>query len=401
MTDSIETDEGSAQPWVPQQTEAPSGRKAVPINMVLYCPNCGKQHVDAPDTEPCKGQCQMAQDYGFSPSEGHSCSTGCGYMQEGSPRWTNPPHRSHLCHHCGCIWRPADVPTNGVAHIETKGKVDTWVGKAAFAAPAEATQPTQAEAPSEQVEFLDAQNHRLRRALFDMMKRLADLLDEDQFAEMESIALRVGVDFWHDEHGKPAFRAALATQQAVQAEPVAWRDHVEQRIRTWRQRTMNRSGDRLAIDDFMGTDSIDDLVDFVCDEYATPPAPGQVERINLSTFAWGVTRMGDNPKAVLVSFRSEPTDDDLRALHEALRPASGRTVHANAAQAGQVERDREDAANALGAKLSELEAVLDDIHMRNDQHRHRATEGINLVNEVEALLDTLRAARSSEGDGNE
>lgn len=60
-----------------------------------------------------------------------------------------------------------------------------------------------------------------------------------------------------------------------------------------------------------------------------PAAAVSVEgdKISLSTFAWGVTRMGDNPKAVLVSFRSEPTDDDLRKLHEALRPASMRVVH--------------------------------------------------------------------------
>ena len=45
-------------------------------------------------------------------------------------------------------------------------------------------------------------------------------------------------------------------------------DHIEQRLRTWRQQQMNRSGDRLALDDFMGEDSIADLVDFVCDEYA-------------------------------------------------------------------------------------------------------------------------------------
>ena len=45
-------------------------------------------------------------------------------------------------------------------------------------------------------------------------------------------------------------------------------DHIEQRLRTWRQQHMNRSGDRLALDDFMGEDSIADLVDFVCDEYA-------------------------------------------------------------------------------------------------------------------------------------
>jgi hypothetical protein len=39
--------------------------------------------------------------------------------------WDNPPHRSHLCHGCGHVWRPADVPTNGVATITTKGKADS------------------------------------------------------------------------------------------------------------------------------------------------------------------------------------------------------------------------------------------------------------------------------------
>jgi hypothetical protein len=66
--------------------------EAVTINMVLYCPACGVQHID-------------------EPSEG----------------WDNPPHRSHLCHGCGCIWRPADVATNGVADIKTEGSADTWV----------------------------------------------------------------------------------------------------------------------------------------------------------------------------------------------------------------------------------------------------------------------------------
>ena len=47
-------------------------------------------------------------------------------------------------------------------------------------------------------------------------------------------------------------------------------DHIEHRLRTWRQQHMNRSGDRLALDDFMGEDSIAGLVDFVCDEYAMP-----------------------------------------------------------------------------------------------------------------------------------
>ena len=51
-----------------------------------------------------------------------------------------------------------------------------------------------------------------------------------------------------------------------QAQKVA--DHIEQRLRTWRQRHMNTHGDHLELYDFMGEDSIADLVDYVCDEYA-------------------------------------------------------------------------------------------------------------------------------------
>ena len=57
--------------------------------------------------------------------------------------------------------------------------------------------------------------------------------------------------------------------QPMQAAP--WRDHVEQRLLTWRQRSMNKSGDMLALDDFMDKESLADLIDFVCDEWAGPP----------------------------------------------------------------------------------------------------------------------------------
>lgn len=64
-----------------------------PLDAVLFCPapGCGVQHIDAP--EPERG-------------------------------WTNPPHKSHLCHACGHIWRPAAYPTNGVATIPP-GSSDT------------------------------------------------------------------------------------------------------------------------------------------------------------------------------------------------------------------------------------------------------------------------------------
>lgn len=81
-----------------------------PIPMILHCPKCGVQHIDEPALEE-------------RDEEGRAI------------HWTNPPHRSHLCHGCGCIWRPADVPTNGVARIETVGKADTW-GRFIGASPA-------------------------------------------------------------------------------------------------------------------------------------------------------------------------------------------------------------------------------------------------------------------------
>jgi hypothetical protein len=68
-----------------------------PTDVVLHCPVCGRLHIDQPN-----------------PTIG----------------WTNPSHKSHLCRvedgGCGTVWRPADVPTNGVERVQTRGKADTW-----------------------------------------------------------------------------------------------------------------------------------------------------------------------------------------------------------------------------------------------------------------------------------
>lgn len=74
-----------------------------PIDMVLHCPKCGKQHIDAAEPGP------LMYDQ----------------MDHAPKVWDNPPHRSHLCHGCGHIWRPADVPTNGVLAVKTRGKDDS------------------------------------------------------------------------------------------------------------------------------------------------------------------------------------------------------------------------------------------------------------------------------------
>lgn len=64
-------------------------RAALPVDMLIFCPKCRLQHVDAPHDE-----------------------------------WTNPPHRTHECQGCGHLWRIADIPTNGVATLHSKGRND-------------------------------------------------------------------------------------------------------------------------------------------------------------------------------------------------------------------------------------------------------------------------------------
>ncbi len=80
-----------------------------PIDMILFCPKCGTQHIDHEEA------------WG-----GNQGPLAPGAYEN---RWKNPPHKSHLCHNSTCkhIWRPADVPTNGVAEIKTKGKNDSKV----------------------------------------------------------------------------------------------------------------------------------------------------------------------------------------------------------------------------------------------------------------------------------
>ncbi len=94
-----------------------------PIPMLLFCPKCNTQHIDAPEILDCRWP---------------DCGGGCGADEDGpmcmaeAHSWENPPHRSHLCHECGTIWRPADVATVGVAEIATQGKADNWQAPAAL-----------------------------------------------------------------------------------------------------------------------------------------------------------------------------------------------------------------------------------------------------------------------------
>ena len=89
-----------------------------PIDMVLHCPKCGMQHIDKDNHDELRIE---AAELGVD-REGERELDRWIEARE----WPNPPHRSHLCQNrkCGHIWRPADVPTNGVAAIKTAGTRD-------------------------------------------------------------------------------------------------------------------------------------------------------------------------------------------------------------------------------------------------------------------------------------
>jgi hypothetical protein len=64
-------------------------KQETPIPMILICPRCFIQHVDREE-------------------------------------WATKPYRTHLCEHCGHKWRPANVPTVGVASLPPLPKRSPW-----------------------------------------------------------------------------------------------------------------------------------------------------------------------------------------------------------------------------------------------------------------------------------
>lgn len=129
-----------ARPGSPKREPLREG-VPVPVDLLIFCPSCGKQHVDQPEPLMCK--CGHHDSFHFNAGERNVCAGG---EPEDGPldlhaelsckcsdfevAWDNPPHKSHTCRldygGCGKIFRIADFPTNGVAAIKTRGKDDTW-----------------------------------------------------------------------------------------------------------------------------------------------------------------------------------------------------------------------------------------------------------------------------------
>ncbi|MBI3654143.1 MAG: hypothetical protein HY231_24185 [Acidobacteria bacterium] len=98
---------------------------AKPIDMILHCPNCSAQHIDAPELRCPKCDSPDPKRHPAMQFEGEVQI--CDHLWHTFDKpWNNPPHKSHFCHACKTVWRPADVSTNGVAEIRTRGDADTW-----------------------------------------------------------------------------------------------------------------------------------------------------------------------------------------------------------------------------------------------------------------------------------
>ena len=93
------------------------------IDMVLHCPKCGLQHIDKDNSEDLLIE---AAELGVDREGDRELER---WIEE--REWTNPPHRSHLCASCKHIWRPADVCTNGVLAVKTKGQEDSHIEEVA------------------------------------------------------------------------------------------------------------------------------------------------------------------------------------------------------------------------------------------------------------------------------
>lgn len=104
-----------------------------PVDMLLYCPVCFEQHVDRAEPDVCQDcghrKREHIQENGQSISVCFAETCSC----QDFTAWLNPPHKSHRCGVCNHVWRPADVPTNGVLTLETRGKADGLARPIAFA----------------------------------------------------------------------------------------------------------------------------------------------------------------------------------------------------------------------------------------------------------------------------
>lgn len=101
---------------------------AEPIDMILHCPKCHKQHIDKPEPDVCVCGHERVNHYTGLGDEDDGCPD-CRWQIDRSQActgfkvaWNNPPHHKHLCRTedggCGHLWTPSLRNTNGVEALK-------------------------------------------------------------------------------------------------------------------------------------------------------------------------------------------------------------------------------------------------------------------------------------------
>lgn len=85
-----------------------------PIDMILFCPKCHEQHIDAPEPDNCKN-CGAVSYFHTAPPQAKRANGACDNFEP----WLNAPHKKHRCHNCNHVFKPANVATNGVESLQS------------------------------------------------------------------------------------------------------------------------------------------------------------------------------------------------------------------------------------------------------------------------------------------
>lgn len=180
------------------------------------------------------------------------------------------------------------------------------------------------------------------------------------------------------------------------APAVSWRDHVEQRLHSWRSTTMNEDGDCVSLSDYLNWETMDDLIDFVCDESVGPDAT------DAGLHAW---RLGETPPAAPAdaapSVAPEPVAWTLQSELDAAQTTCSAhlwfTNPRNSAWTALFTREQI-AAHPPRAPLTEEIESADNLlrHLGLDPERCRTVGGSLNVSRIKTLLaDAAPTARES------
>lgn len=102
--------------------ESADGERA-PEDAILFCPKCKTQHIDKAEPDKCQ-ECGGDEFSHFDIDENgkQRDGTSCGHTTTCDctrfVAWLNPPHKKHRCHNCNHVWKPLNIPTNGVKELE-------------------------------------------------------------------------------------------------------------------------------------------------------------------------------------------------------------------------------------------------------------------------------------------